>query len=49
MCSDARLERLVVEAGLQSGEHLVPMVWLPEALGAAMASPVAVARGESVH
>ena len=41
MSNDAKLEKLCLEAGLQSGEHMVPMVWLPEALGSAMASPVA--------
>ncbi len=36
MSNDARMERLCLEAGLQSGEHMVPMVWLPEALSSAM-------------
>ena len=36
MSNDARMERLCLEAGLQSGEHMVPMVWLPEAISSAM-------------
>ena len=41
MSNDANLEQLCLDAGLQSGEHMVPMAWLPEALGSAMSSPVA--------
>ena len=41
MSNDVELEKLCLEAGLDSGEHMVPMVWLPEALGSAMSSPVA--------
>ena len=41
MSNDAELEKVCLEAGLDSGEHMVPMVWLPEALGNAMSSPVA--------
>eukprot|EP01052_Picozoa_sp_SAG31_P037209 SAG31_NODE_4769_length_2967_cov_1.661437_2_plen_150_part_00 len=41
MSSHGCLEKLVVQAGLQSGEHVVPMIWVPEALEEAMSSPVA--------
>jgi len=41
MASDGPLEQLAVAAGLSSGEHVVPMVFLPEAQGAATSSPVA--------
>jgi leucyl aminopeptidase len=41
MSNDAGLERLCLEAGQESGEHMVPMAWLPEALGSALSSPVA--------
>jgi leucyl aminopeptidase len=31
MASDGALEELAIAAGLSSGEHVVPMVFLPEA------------------
>lgn len=42
MASDQQLEHLCVTAGLQSGEHLLPMAWLPEDFESALfSSPVA--------
>ena len=42
-CHHACLVHCLVVCGcaLQSGEHLVPMLWVPEALETAMGSPVA--------
>ena len=41
MSNCADLEAQTLAAGLQSGEHCVPMVFLPEAQRAAVSSPVA--------
>eukprot|EP01047_Picozoa_sp_COSAG01_P050512 COSAG01_NODE_5115_length_4474_cov_4.309943_3_plen_161_part_00 len=37
----AALEQLAVDAGLASGDHVVPMIFAPEILGPGFASPLA--------